>query len=110
MLVLWPCCRNTEARENVRGTVGLPIPGTRIRAVDPDTFQPIPEGKQVCSFNSSLCNSYADGQAAMLSIQALIFIAASISQMPRQLIVCEYSPVLFGWFHRACCLQRVQAS
>ncbi|CAL8470153.1 g9695 [Coccomyxa elongata] len=39
-------CRRNQARENVRGSVGLPIPGTAVRVVDPDTLQPVPEGQQ----------------------------------------------------------------
>jgi long-chain acyl-CoA synthetase len=40
-------CRRNVARENVRGSVGLPIPGTLVRVVDPDTLQPVQEGQQV---------------------------------------------------------------
>lgn len=39
-------CRRNQARENVRGCVGLPIPGTAVRVVDPETLQPVPEGQQ----------------------------------------------------------------
>ena len=40
-------CRRDLPRENVRGSVGLPIPGTAVRVVDPETLQPVPEGQQV---------------------------------------------------------------
>ena len=40
-------CRRDMPRENVRGTVGLPIPGTAVRVVHPDTLRPVPEGQQV---------------------------------------------------------------
>lgn len=41
------CRRVAPARDNVRGTVGLPTPGTAVRVVDPDTLQPLPMGAQV---------------------------------------------------------------
>jgi long-chain acyl-CoA synthetase len=37
-------CR--QKQKNVRGTVGLPIPGTQIRVVHPDTMAPVPDGSQ----------------------------------------------------------------
>ncbi len=40
-------CRRNATRENVRGSVGLPIPGTVVRVVDPETLRPVPEGQQV---------------------------------------------------------------
>ena len=40
-------CRPVWPRENVRGTVGLPMAGTQVRVVDPDTRQPLPEGAKV---------------------------------------------------------------
>lgn len=41
------CRRSVPQRENVRGTVGLPIPGTQIRVVDPETLAPLAEGEKV---------------------------------------------------------------
>lgn len=41
-------CRRNMPRENVRGTVGLPTPGTAVRVVHPETLRPVPEGQQVC--------------------------------------------------------------
>eukprot|EP00884_Botryococcus_braunii_P011365 jgi/Botrbrau1/20229/Bobra.31_1s0025.1 len=41
------CCRRaTVPNQNVRGTVGLPIPGTQIRVVDPETREDLPDGIQ----------------------------------------------------------------
>lgn len=40
-------CRPVWPRENVRGTVGLPMAGTQVRVVDPETLQPLPEGAKV---------------------------------------------------------------
>ncbi|GFR52122.1 hypothetical protein Agub_g14636 [Astrephomene gubernaculifera] len=40
-------CRRAQPPEhNVRGTVGLPNPGTEIRVVDPETLQPLPAGRK----------------------------------------------------------------
>jgi acyl-CoA synthetase (AMP-forming)/AMP-acid ligase II len=40
--------RHTEAGllvlQNVRGSVGLPIPGSRVRVVDPETLADVPDG------------------------------------------------------------------
>ena len=41
------CRRSVPPRENVRGSVGLPIPGTQVRVVDPETLSPLPEGQKV---------------------------------------------------------------
>ena len=41
------CRRSVPARENVRGSVGLPIPGTQVRVVDPETLAPLAEGQKV---------------------------------------------------------------
>lgn len=32
--------------QNVRGTVGHPVPGTELRVVQPDTLEPLPTGEQ----------------------------------------------------------------
>ncbi len=48
------CRRVAPARDNVRGTVGLPTPGTAVRVVDPETLQPLPMGAQVPCPSSSL--------------------------------------------------------
>ena len=39
-------CRRLRERENVRGTVGLPMPGTQVRVVDPETRADLPDGQQ----------------------------------------------------------------
>ena len=41
------CRRSVPPRENVRGLVGLPIPGTQVRVVDPETLAPLAEGERV---------------------------------------------------------------
>ena len=41
------CRRSVPPRENVRGSVGLPIPGTQVRVVDPETLAPLAEGQKV---------------------------------------------------------------
>ncbi|CAK0773375.1 hypothetical protein CVIRNUC_004059 [Coccomyxa viridis] len=40
------CRRSVPPRENVRGSVGLPIPGTQVRVVDPETLAPLGEGER----------------------------------------------------------------
>lgn len=41
------CCRRaTVPNQNVRGTVGLPIPGTQVRVVNPETHVDVPDGTQ----------------------------------------------------------------
>ena len=40
-------CRRTVPGDNVRGTAGLPIPGTQLRVVDPETLQELAPGEQV---------------------------------------------------------------
>jgi long-chain acyl-CoA synthetase len=39
-------CSGNDPLENIRGTVGHPLPGTLIRVVDPVTLQPVPDGQQ----------------------------------------------------------------
>ncbi|KAL3144719.1 hypothetical protein ABBQ38_001843 [Trebouxia sp. C0009 RCD-2024] len=40
-------CRSyTAGQLAVRGSVGRPIPGTKLRVVDPDSFQDVPDGQQ----------------------------------------------------------------
>ncbi|GLC36919.1 hypothetical protein PLESTB_000178300 [Pleodorina starrii] len=40
-------CRRAEpSGQNVRGSVGVPTPGTQLRVVDPETLEPLPEGRQ----------------------------------------------------------------
>ena len=39
-------CRRALPFQNVRGTVGLPIPGTEVRVVNPETLEPVPDGQQ----------------------------------------------------------------
>ncbi|UPR04413.1 long-chain-fatty-acid CoA ligase [Chloropicon primus] len=36
----------TNSYQNARGTVGRPVPGTQIRAVDPETLEAIPDGQK----------------------------------------------------------------
>ncbi|GBF88603.1 long-chain-fatty-acid-ligase [Raphidocelis subcapitata] len=40
------CRRASPPTANIRGTVGLPIPGTRLRVVDPDSLRDLPDGEQ----------------------------------------------------------------
>ncbi|KAK9834180.1 hypothetical protein WJX81_006227 [Elliptochloris bilobata] len=39
-------CRRLRAGENVRGSVGLPMPGTQVRVVHPETRADLPDGEQ----------------------------------------------------------------
>ena len=39
-------CRRNLPGQNVRGTVGQPIPGTQLRVVNPDTLEDLPDGQQ----------------------------------------------------------------
>jgi long-chain acyl-CoA synthetase len=50
----------------VRGTVGLPIPGTRLRVVDPDTLRDLPDGEQglVLARGPGVTPGYFDDPAA----------------------------------------------
>lgn len=36
----------TSLPQNVRGSVGLPTPGTEMRIVDPETLAPVADGQQ----------------------------------------------------------------
>lgn len=42
-------CRRLRAGENVRGSVGLPMPGTQVRVVHPNTRADLADGEQVCT-------------------------------------------------------------
>ena len=42
-------CRRLRAGENVRGSVGLPMPGTQVRVVHPDTRADLADGEQARS-------------------------------------------------------------
>eukprot|EP00803_Ostreobium_quekettii_P002616 evm.model.scf_940.1 EVM.evm.TU.scf_940.1 scf_940:7095-14522(-) len=37
-------CRRAASLQNVRGTIGVPIPGTELRVVDPQSLQNLPDG------------------------------------------------------------------
>ncbi|KAG2449926.1 hypothetical protein HYH02_000030 [Chlamydomonas schloesseri] len=39
-------CRRAVEGQNIRGSVGVPTPGTQLRVVDPDSLQPLPAGRQ----------------------------------------------------------------
>ncbi len=39
-------CRRLRPSENVRGSVGLPMPGTQVRVVHPETREDLPDGEQ----------------------------------------------------------------
>ena len=39
-------CRKRQPFQNVRGTVGLPVPGTQVKVVDPATLRELPDGEQ----------------------------------------------------------------
>ena len=39
-------CRRNLSAGNVRGSVGLPIPGTSLRVVDPEALTPVHDGGQ----------------------------------------------------------------
>eukprot|EP00227_Mantoniella_beaufortii_P006121 CAMPEP_0197614096 /NCGR_PEP_ID=MMETSP1326-20131121/59352_1 /TAXON_ID=1155430 /ORGANISM="Genus nov. species nov., Strain RCC2288" /LENGTH=848 /DNA_ID=CAMNT_0043182965 /DNA_START=77 /DNA_END=2624 /DNA_ORIENTATION=+ len=54
---------------NVRGTVGLPIPGTEVRAIDPETRQPLPDGAQglLVVRGPGVMTGYLDNPAATAS-------------------------------------------
>jgi len=38
------CCRLPSEDQNIRGTVGVPVPGTEIKVVDPETFKQVDDG------------------------------------------------------------------
>ncbi|EFJ49638.1 hypothetical protein VOLCADRAFT_120723 [Volvox carteri f. nagariensis] len=40
------CRRSDPPEQNIRGSVGVPTPGTQLRVVDPETLDPLPEGRQ----------------------------------------------------------------
>jgi len=39
-------CRCNLPAGNVRGSVGLPVPGTSLRVVDPEALTPVEDGRQ----------------------------------------------------------------
>ena len=39
-------CRRNLPDGNVRGSLGLPIPGTSLRVVDPESLAPVEDGRQ----------------------------------------------------------------
>jgi len=39
-------CRRNLSAGNVRGSVGLPVPGTSLRVVDPEGLTPVEDGRQ----------------------------------------------------------------
>ena len=39
-------CRRRQPFQNIRGTVGLPVPGTQVKVVDPATGRELPDGEQ----------------------------------------------------------------
>lgn len=43
----WSCWCACVLVQNVRGSVGVPTPGTTLKVVDPVTFEPVPDGAQV---------------------------------------------------------------
>ncbi|KAG2495193.1 hypothetical protein HYH03_006799 [Edaphochlamys debaryana] len=40
------CRRSIVPGQNIRGSVGIPVPGTQVRVVDPETLAPLPAGRQ----------------------------------------------------------------
>lgn len=38
------CCRLPSEDQNIRGTVGLPMPGTEIKVVDPESYKQVEDG------------------------------------------------------------------
>ncbi len=42
----YPHLHTIRSVDNVRGSVGVPTPGTRLLVVDPDTHAPLPDGQQ----------------------------------------------------------------
>ncbi|GIL51023.1 hypothetical protein Vafri_6984 [Volvox africanus] len=40
------CRRSNPPEQNIRGSVGVPTPGTQLRIVDPETLEPLPDGRQ----------------------------------------------------------------
>eukprot|EP00198_Chlamydomonas_reinhardtii_P001953 XP_001691289.1 long-chain-fatty-acid CoA ligase [Chlamydomonas reinhardtii] len=39
-------CRRAVEGQNIRGSVGVPTPGTQLRVVDPESLAPLPAGRQ----------------------------------------------------------------
>lgn len=37
-------CRRPDEPRNIRGTIGLPAPGSEVKIVDPETFKDVPDG------------------------------------------------------------------
>ena len=64
------CRRSVPPRENVRGSVGLPIPGTQVRVVDPETLAPLGEGERV---------SYPASHPLLLSAHAVLLLESLFS-------------------------------
>lgn len=97
-------CRRTQARENVRGSVGLPIPGTAVRVVDPDTLQPVPEGHQVrllrlvsgqpCLMSSTCCELQGDVLLHLDSGEGLSALRSSILYIVFFTILSRYLPCI----------------
>lgn len=59
-------CRRLAEGGNVRGTIGLPIPGTDIRIVDPETMRNVPDGRQglLLARGPGVMQGYLDDEAA----------------------------------------------
>ncbi|KAI8477469.1 MAG: hypothetical protein J3K34DRAFT_2620 [Monoraphidium minutum] len=60
------CRRAAPASANIRGSVGLPIPGTALRVVDPATLQDVPDGEQglVLARGPGVMRGYFDDPAS----------------------------------------------
>jgi long-chain acyl-CoA synthetase len=59
--------------QNVRGTVGLPTPGTDIRVVDPETREDMPDGSQgllLAKGGGVMVGYYKDDAATKKAIDA----------------------------------------
>lgn len=59
-------CRRNVPGQNVRGTVGTPIPGTQLRVVDPETLQDQPDGQQglILARGPGVMAGYYDDESA----------------------------------------------
>mmetsp|Transcript_25990 Transcript_25990/g.56652 ORF Transcript_25990/g.56652 Transcript_25990/m.56652 type:complete len:725 (+) Transcript_25990:195-2369(+) len=59
-------CRRAFAHQNVRGSVGLPTPGTQLQVVDPNTLADLPDGQQglVLARGPGVMAGYLDDEVA----------------------------------------------
>ncbi len=59
-------CRCWVRAQNVRGTVGVPVPGTEVRVVDAETLAPLADGRRglLLARGPGVMSGYLDDEAA----------------------------------------------